>query len=209
MQSFNDGTSCDIRQVLYNSSKNFMPYYMQLCVFFIAYSQRINNNSYVFNICQLLFFSSNTILQMNFKPKGADIVKRQAITLFIAVIFLIATITGCSKENPNDTELNDESSLYTSASKIIYPDPIDGNIDAVTYETKEVHHGNDIEIILVAKGNSNEIAKFVLPYIDLVKSLNKDIDKPIVLKIYASEEHLQNNKPSWIYKDQDHKLYVL
>lgn len=135
--------------------------------------------------------------------------KRQAITLFIAVIFLIATITGCSKENPNDTELNDESSLYTSASKIIYPDPIDGNIDAVTYETKEVHHGNDIEIILVAKGNSNEIAKFVLPYIDLVKSLNKDIDKPIVLKIYASEEHLQNNKPSWIYKDQDHKLYVL
>lgn len=104
------------------------------------------------------------------------------------------------QNSSNQSESKKDAASSTNMESI-QPNEMESNIDAVNYQTVEVTKSNDsAEIHILIEGNKDDVSKFVVPYTNIIKDLNKDISD-VVLKIYSSQENLNNHKPSWEYKN--------
>lgn len=108
-------------------------------------------------------------------------------------------LTQLNQSHNNKT--TDQVSINQPTIETIQPNEMDSNIDAVNYKTVEATKSNgSAEIHIVIEGNADDVSKFVVPYVNIIKDLNKDISD-VVLKIYSSQENFDNHKPSWEYKN--------
>lgn len=78
----------------------------------------------------------------------------------------------------------------------------DGNIDAFEYDVKDlVVEGDKMTLEVIATGKSEDIAKFLIGFIQVQRDLTPDV-KTYALNIYQTSESLQAKSPKWKYDGQ-------
>lgn len=149
-----------------------------------------------------------------------------ALSLMIILIIGIIVIFNKDKEEPTTVNNNTDHAVVTNDSgnattasptgteepknqepQVITPSIEGSDIDAVAYETVSAKKTKQsIEAHVIIDDSTENVARFVLPYSDLVKYLNENINSVSVI-IYKSKIEADANHASW--KFEDGKLHVL
>lgn len=75
----------------------------------------------------------------------------------------------------------------------------EGNIDALSYDVKDVTANNSTTTYdVVVTGDTQNLSTFISGFVHLHKSLNPS-DQKIALQLYNSSESLQSKTPNWSF----------